>query len=290
MAKRVLLVGMNTFDSGKTNLAKKLISRVSESGQFVEYFKPLSGHNYWYHFEHTKRCMDKGILVSKDAFEVRTNFKSRCPVELSNPIHSLFVPMRIDRPLQTLPNSLGLAGPNSILTMERFSHPEAGRIDTTVLLTEKLLEENRLIIRPEEVGRLTKGAAIYEVENLEAVQEFEKQYFERYVTESFTHVENHSDVVVIESFNDTAWPWDGLISVDSVLVVGPGHVFSYDPEKFRKAAYLMVRGHLPIREVTFGRISDLLRPVNGIEVRQEMNLTDNDLGELGLDYCTGKKD
>ena len=290
MTKRVLLVGMHSFDSGKTELAKRLVAAFSESAQTVEYFKPLSGHNYWYQYEHTKTCFEIGKLVSKDALDVRTAFSPKSPIELANPVHSLFVPLRIGRPLETLPNTLGLSGSSAILAMERFSRPSALGVDTTVLVSQRLVEEERLMIGFDGVGKLTKGAAILEIQNLEEVQEFEKANFEIHVTESFEAIEGFSDVVIIEGFNDAAWPWDNLDSVDVVLVVGPGHVFSYDPERFRKAAYLTVRGNLPIREVTFSRVSDLLKPQTRIELTPETNLTAFDVKELGLDFRTRKKD
>lgn len=234
--------------------------------------------------------MEQGVLVSKDAMAVRATFNPKSPIELANPIHSLFVPMRVEKPLQTLPNTLGLAGSSSILALERFSRPSESGIDSTVLVAQKLLEEERLIIGLEEVGKLTKGTGIYEVNNLEAVQEFEHLNFEQHVSESFAHVEGLSDVVIIEGFNDAAWPWDGLDSVDTVLVVGPGHIFSYDPERFRKGAYLMNRSQLPIREVSFRRISDLLKPIKRLEVTPETDISSFEMKELGLDYHTGKKD
>lgn len=281
---------MNSFDSGKTQFAKKMVKAFSRTGLSVEYFKPLSGHNYWFNYEHTKMCMTHGILVSKDTMDVRTTFEPKSPLELANPIHSLFVPLRIEKPLQTLPNTLGLSGSSSILTMERFSRPTSSGIDTTVLLAQKLVEEERLIIGLEEVGKLTRGTSIYEVDNLEEVQEFEHLNFEQNVTDSFGLVESVADVVIIEGFNNAAWPWDGLDSVDAVIVVGPGHAFSYDPERFRKAAYMMNRGQLPIREVTFDRIADLLKPTKRIELTLETDLFSFEMKELGLDYYTGKKD
>lgn len=283
-------MGIHSFESGKTELAKRMVAAFSYSSQSVEYFKPLSGHNYWYQYEHTKACLKEGVLVSKDAIDVRTTFSPKSPVELANPVHNLFVPLRIEKPLQTLRNTLGLSGSSSILTMERFSRPTSSGIDTTVLLAQGLVEEERLMIGLDDVGKLTKDAAIWEVNNLEAVQDFENNNFETHVSESFKYIEGLSEVVIIEGFNDAAWPWDDLESVDVVLVVGPGHVFSYDPEKFRKAAYLMKRGQLPIRGVTFGRISDLLKPINRIELTPETNLTSFDVEELGLDFHTGKKD
>jgi predicted P-loop ATPase/GTPase len=281
---------MNSFDSGKTQVAIQLSKALSDTGESIEYFKPLSGHNYWFNHEHTKVCLEKGVLASKDAMKVREYLNPKSPIELANPIHNLFVPLRITKPLETLPNTLGLAGISSVLTLERFSRPEASKIDTTVLVAQNLVEEERLIIRQEEVGMLTRGAGVLSVNNLEEVQEFERQNFENYVTDSFGEVEKSTDVVLIEGFNNAAWPWDGLERVDVVLLVSPGHIFTYDPERFRKAAYLMNRGELPIREVTFGRISDLLNPLNRLEFRPGSDLSTSDLEDLGISFRTGKND
>ncbi|MHA3963859.1 MAG: hypothetical protein AM325_009980 [Candidatus Thorarchaeota archaeon SMTZ1-45] len=290
MTMRVLLVGMNSFDSGKTQFAVKLSRTLTENGYSIEYFKPLSGHNYWYKYDHTQLCLRKGIIVSADAIEVRSAFESKQPIELANPVHSLFVPMKLERPLQNLPNTLGLAGANSILTMERFSRPDNSDIDTTVLVAQQLLEDEQLIISQEEAGMLTKGAAILSISNLEEVQEFERLNFERYVSDAFTKLERSVDIVIIEGFNNAAWPWDGLGSVDSVILISPGNIFSYDPERFKKAAYLMNRGNLPIREVTFGRISDLLKPTSHLEIRPDTNISVNEIEKLGISFHTGKKD
>ncbi|OLS30682.1 MAG: hypothetical protein ThorAB25_08090 [Candidatus Thorarchaeota archaeon AB_25] len=290
MTKRVLLVGMNSFDSGKTQIAIRLSRLLSEEGHSVEYFKPLSGHNYWFNHEHTKTCMQNGVLASMDAMRVRKVLNPKSPIELANPVHSLFVPMRLEKPLQNLTNTLGLAGASSVLTMERFSRPDASEIDTTVLVAQKFVEEERLIIKQEEVGMLTRGAGILSVNNLEEVQEYERLNFEKHVTESFAEVERSADIVIVEGFNDAAWPWDGLESVDTVLLISPAHIFTYDPERFRKAAYLMNRGNLPIREVSFGRISDLLKPIYRREIRPETEITADDLEQLGISFRTGKND
>lgn len=287
---RVLLVGMNSFDSGKTQFAIQLSSSLTEGGYSVEYFKPISGHNYWYKYEHTKVCLHRGIIVSADAIEVRRAFESRNPIELANPVHSLFVPMRLEKPLQNLTNTLGLAGASSVLAMERFSRPDASGIETTVLVAQQLLEEERLIIQQDEAGMLTRGAAILSVNNLEEVQEFERLNFERYVSESFTRLESSADITIIEGFNDAAWPWDGLDTVDAVILISPAHIFTYDPERYRKAAYLMNRGNLPIREVTFGRISDLLKPTSHLEIRPHTDISLSQIETLGISFHTGKKD
>lgn len=290
MTKRILLVGMNSFDSGKTQFAIRLIRSLSEEGHSIEYFKPLSGHNYWYNHEHTKTCLQNGVLASIDAMKVRKFLNPKSPIELANPVHNLFVPMRLEKPLQNMTNTLGIAGASSILTMERFSRPDASGIDTTVLVAQRLVEEERLIIKQEEVGMLTRGAGILSVNNLKEVQEFERLNFEKHVSDSFTEVEKSADVVLIEGFNDAAWPWDGLERVDAVLLISPAHIFTYDPERFRKAAYLTNRGSLPIREVTFRRISDLLKPINRLEIKPECEISVDYLDHLAISVRTGNKD
>jgi predicted P-loop ATPase/GTPase len=100
------------------------------------------------------------------------------------------------------------------------------------------------------------------------------------VSASFAEVEKLADWVIIESFNDSPWPWDGLTTVDAVLVAGPGVVFSYDPEKFRKASYLMSRGRLPIREVTFNRIVDLIRPLAHLRRKPGTDLTSDEVNRV----------
>jgi predicted P-loop ATPase/GTPase len=290
MARRVLLVGMNSFDSGKTQVASRLSTALSDEGVSVEYFKPISGHNYWFNHEHTKTCIENGILVSKDVLEVRKLLKTRVPVELSNPVHSLFVPMRLEKPMQNLTNTLGLAGSSSILTMERLSRPSKSGIETTVLVAQNLVDDNLLIIAEEEIRRLTRGASVLSVKNLEDVQEFEQLHFEHYVSESFSQIEKHTDFVIIEGFNDAAWLWDGLEHVDTVLLISPAHIFSYDPERFRKAVYLMNRGNLPIRDVTFGRIADLIKPIRHLQFKPDSDFSDEDLEHLGIEFRTGKND
>ena len=287
---RILIVGAHSFDSGKTQFAIELGRYLKDSDRSVSYFKPVSGHNYWYNYEHTKKCLKNGQLISKDASRVIAELEIQSHPYLVNPIHSMFVPARIERPLQNLHSSLGLAGASSVLVMQRFSLPEGKGFDTTMLIAEELVEEERVMIGLDEVGKLSHNASIYSADSLEAFQEFENQHFENYVTKAFSEIEKTADDVIIESFNDSAWPWENLLEVDHVLVVSPGHVFSYDPERFRKGTFLYHRGHFPIRDVTFGKMADLLKPNSRLDLRPDTELDAENLKTLGIEYHTGKND
>ncbi len=281
---------MNPFDSGKTELSVLLVRALTQAGHSVEYFKPVSGHNYWLQHEHTRRCLEQGMLLSRDAARVREEFKPRTNALLSNPIHTLYVPARTSKPLKAPANTLALAGWSSVLVMQRFSRPMSGKVDSTMLVAERLVEEEDVILTYEDLGRLSHDTSVIEVDSLESVQTYEKEHFETTVKESFREVEKQADAVIIEGFNDSAWPFDQLDSVDSVLVTGPGHVYAYDPEKFRRASFMMNRGDLPIREVTFSRVVDLLRPKRLLRLRPGTDLEESNLRELDLILHTGKND
>jgi len=281
VATRVLIVGLNPFDSGKTGAAIQIIQSLSENHK-VEFFKPVSGHNYWYRFEHTRYCLDNRKLVSYDATRVRQVLRSTVHDFLANPVHVLYAPAHLQRPGENLTSTLGLAGWDSVLVMQRMSHPLGNGVQSTMLIAKDLIQKGRLLVTPEEAARLSEGTTLQAVTRLEEVQKVENDCFETFVGESFKELEKASDIVVIESFNDSVWPWEGLDKVDIVLAVGPGHVFSYEPERFRRASVLVKLDSVPIREVTFGRIADLLKPIRKVALLPAEGLTDEAVREMGV--------
>jgi predicted P-loop ATPase/GTPase len=207
-----------------------------------------------------------------------------------NPIHSLFVPARVGRPLENIRSTLGLAGASSVLVMQRFSRPIEDGFDTTMLVADVLVEEERVIIEFDEMGKLSHNSSILSADTLEKFQEFENQHFESHVSEAFAEIENTADNIIIESFNDSAWPWENLAMVDHVLVLTPGHVFSYDPERFRKATFLYHKERFPIREVSFTKMSDLLKPTHRVDIKPDSRLDCDILATIGIECHTRKND
>ena len=282
MATRILIIGLNTFDSGKTSVASQLARSLSLTGRRVEFFKPVSGHNYWLRYEHTRYCLENKKLISYDATQVRKLLKSRVSDLLANPVHTLYVPARLERPGRNLTTTLALAGWDSVLAMERMSRPYGGRISSIMLMADTLIREGRLLLTQEEAEKMSDGTAVRPVKNLEESQAIESENLETCVGESFREVERMADTVVIESFNDSVWPWEGLDRVDKVLAVGPGQVFTYDPERLRKAAFLVRAAQSPIRGVTFTRVSDLVRPTGRSALNPGSGLTDQTIRDLGI--------
>ncbi len=280
MATRILILGINTFDSGKTNLAIQLCQALRGKDRKVEYFKPVSGHNYWYRYDHTKDCIQKGQLVSYDAVRTRQRIDSRVPIQVANPVHTLWVPSKIERPGRTQFSTLGLAGWDAFFGMQRLTRPDNAELHSTFVVAKQLIEDQSILLTWGETKNLVDGDDYIPVASLERAQEIERELFEDTVNASFAAIKKISDTVVIESFNDSVWPWERLGRVDKVFAVGPGQMFTYSPEKIRKAAFLTHRGDAPIREVTFSRIADLVLPEKRYQLKPEVGLSDSDIEEV----------
>jgi predicted P-loop ATPase/GTPase len=269
---------MNPFDSGKTTFSTLAVKKASEEGISVEYFKPLSAHNYWYNYSHTQTCLEREMLFSADVATVRETIVSKVHEYVSNPIHRLYVPSVSEKPLSGVLSTLGFAGWDSIIAMQRISTPADKRILSKTLVARSLIDSGKLILTPDEANRLTKGTDKVEISSLEELRSLEQTHFEDCISAAFSDTERVADLVIIESFNDTIWPWEGLDHVDVVWVIGPGQIFRYDSERIRKASMIQKRANLPLREVTFSRVVDLLKPI-GRDTWSPLELTSSEMAE-----------
>jgi predicted P-loop ATPase/GTPase len=260
LSLRYLIVGMNAHDSGKTEFSIQLAEALKKSGVEFAYFKPQSGHSYWEKHNHTQDCIRAGKLYSNDVSKLEKVVNSELPLEVLNPIHSLYVPAKLERPAYSIGSTLGIAGWDSILALRRMSQVQDGVVQSMVLIADELINSGDLLISREEADALAGNSERISVSDLEEVYSFETTILEGALNSSFEMVEDKFPIVMIESFNNSAWPWSGLDSVDRVFAVGPGHIFSYEPEKYLKAVSYMQREHTPIYSITLSEIADLLKP------------------------------
>ncbi len=287
MAKRILVVGRKTFDSGKTTFAGALARELVEFGVRVEYFKPISAHNYSERYDHTTDCVRENRQYSFDLATISKIIGSSVDKYLANPVHRLYVPAKPSSSEDSKAfarkfGTLGLAGLDAVIAMERLSHPESNGIGSMTFISKKLIDEDLLLITKNEVDALSKDTEIRFIKTLEALQEIEAQKIEEYLTSSLSSIEKKSELVLIESFNDSVWPWVKLETVDAAIAVSPGIALLYEPSRFRKAAFLRKRDQLPIREVDFARIAELVKPLRKIEWQRNKNT--GLMEELGIDF------
>ena len=253
-----------------------------ERGRSVEYLKPISGHNYWYRNEHTQQCIADSILASWDANLVRSVLHSKLPIELANPIHSLFVPAILDQPGESLSSTLALGGWDSVLALQRYSRPTEDGTKSITLMAKKLIDSKKIMLTKEEAEMLSRDTEVIPFDSTDTIEKYATDHLEETLNATIDEFEKQSEILIIEGFNDSAWPWKGLECVDHVIVTGPGHVYSYDSERFRKAAFLVKYGSQPIREVPFSRVSDMIKPTGGVHLRPQSVLTNSQIEQLGL--------
>jgi predicted P-loop ATPase/GTPase len=282
MSKRVLILGMIPFDSGKTVLASLLTKNLVAKGESVEYFKPISGHNYWFRYEHTQRCLAEKKLYSFDAFKVRQYLKQKVAIEVANPMHTLFAPAILNTPEEIVPSSLALAGKDSVFTMQRISRPQGQNIKSFMLIAKNLIDSGKLIISHSEAELLSYATEPVFIADYNEAAEYTENVLEDTLDANLHLMEDSADYILIEGFNDSAWLWDGLDHVDSVLVTGPGHAFIYEPERFRKAALLKKFNSQPIREVPFSRVSDLIKPIDRVLLTPSLDLENSQVKKMIL--------
>ncbi len=153
LTKRILVVGMTSFDAGKTLLATRIAAKLKSDGYRVHYFKPVSGHNYWHHNNHTQRCLEDRLLYSRDAYRINQVLAMKMPMELVNPVHTLYVPWVLDSPRKSGGSILGLSGWDAILTLRRYSCPIEGKINRTILMAADVIQKKQVLITENEVQR-----------------------------------------------------------------------------------------------------------------------------------------
>ena len=65
MTKNILIIGLKDIDSGKTSLARVIISYLKDKDYKTCGFKPFSGNNIWYDFGFIARTLSEGRIYSR---------------------------------------------------------------------------------------------------------------------------------------------------------------------------------------------------------------------------------
>lgn len=99
----MLVTGLLERDSGKTHFSSNLIHLFTQKGLTIIPFKPISGHNFVYHYTNTLKNVERGHLLSIDiqklacaANLIESNRKTDIPLEVMNPSHVLFTNLLVE--------------------------------------------------------------------------------------------------------------------------------------------------------------------------------------------------
>jgi len=237
----VLVAGLLESDSGKTVAATALVA-----GLDAVPFKPRSGFNVWEHYDHAVRCAREfGAPVSLDVVRLLGIVDDGPDPLTANPVHRVW----------TYPD------PGYALSEEVSLRFLSSRTESHVLL-DRLGEEVRLYPGLEsKFVPLDPGEMCSRCEIVEADESPDPSEVERVVDSAFGGVRGFSDVVVVESLNNLALPWEGCPSEGVAVVVGPGRGLVYDLEEYVRAV-----SALPEVEPVTVDLVDVLEPEEVVDL------------------------
>ena len=89
MPRKILVVGFQVYDAGKTTLCEALIHGFKKAGLTLVPFKPHSGISYWNQFDVFQQGLAKSTLLSSDIMELEAAAQSQVPLEVLNPVNRL---------------------------------------------------------------------------------------------------------------------------------------------------------------------------------------------------------
>ncbi len=200
---RLLVVGADRVDAGKTTFSTGLLERIDGVG-----FKPRAGNDYWFDHDDCRRSLSEGRLYGNDARRLAAAGSGQPGPESINPVHRLWRPARGTSP--------GLVG----------------REDRTFLVDRvgETYVRNAAADLPERVLRelpLSTAVTVDSVEELNAVTR------DRYLPafQALADRVREAERAVVESYGDVALPLSGT-TFDAVAVVEPGGARVYDGERW----------------------------------------------------------
>jgi predicted P-loop ATPase/GTPase len=229
MSRKILVVGFQTYEAGKTTLCRALIHGFKKAGVTLVPFKPHSGISYWNQFNTFQQSLAKSTLLSSDIIELERAAESQIPLEVLNPVNRLSGPV-LDRgiPEEKLVFQEFMA--------ERFTYHD-GLAHKNIYYFNGTLNLSRLRDMETFYLRIKKNAQkTYFVRNFEELAEAYSENFEKATTTCYKRIQDRG--LVVESFNDAAYPFNNAEDCDTVLCVSSNTVLQFQDRKYFEAIEL----------------------------------------------------
>ncbi|MFO7677796.1 MAG: hypothetical protein R6V50_05385 [Thermoplasmatota archaeon] len=252
MAQNILIIGLKNKNSGKTSLARAVISYLKEEEFNVSGFKPFSGNNIWYDFDMISEALKQGRIYSKDVQFLKKESDINIGEESLNPIHRIWNEPSIIDPITHLPNFI----------LDRINLQSGSHNEQLVVINQ----HNRQQLNKRYFKKIVEKSYITQpISDIESLNKLTQKYYHKALVNTYQAIEKKFDFIVIESYADQALlPWNGLHHFDVVLAIEPGHIMMYDPAQYGKA--LQVSKQVHSWEVSTQRIAELLKPMRRLSL------------------------
>jgi len=211
---RILVVGADRVDAGKTTFSTGLVDRLDAVG-----YKPRAGNDYWFDYDDYRAAIEEGRLYGKDARRLVEASSQSIDVTTVNPIHRLWRP--------SPGGGSGLLGPSGrTFVCDRVAGSFVVNAGATV---PRSARESLRLEDAVEVSTVAELNEVTERRHLPALEAVGRRIVE-------------TDRAVVESYADIARPLQGVVDgeeardlYDVVAVVAPGRVRMYDGDRYVRA-------------------------------------------------------
>lgn len=228
MRNNVILVsGLLVHDSGKTWFTYSLLRAANRLGLKVSVYKPVAGHNAWFHYRTVIKSLELRALVGNDVLTYRSILPHE-PIEKMNPVDLLLAPPSI---LPYLPKQIeeylsDLESQFRQVVVARISNCFTGE-HYHVYVPENLKRLPRLLRLAIERLITELNAKSIDVHSL--IAHIQSKDVEKLLESCLEDLKMNSDLVIVESFNDAIIPFFSLLKhLKLLIVVSPGHILIYD--------------------------------------------------------------
>jgi len=223
---KLLIVGFLEYDSGKTSLALSLLKQLKRY-DFIG-VKPIAGHSVWHQYITVIYSLKLGILVGEDAYRIADLIGMTDILPLLNPVDLLISPKdpylssgEIERPFNVALMRVSNCRGDDIVSEHYICEDVVRGVPPTIRHVIDILRR-KLKPRPKST-------------NLREIHEFLLKRAGSIADACLKKVYEEYENVVIESFNNAAFPTPLSLDVDYVVAVSPGKVYIYDGEEYIEA-------------------------------------------------------
>jgi predicted P-loop ATPase/GTPase len=229
---KILVVGADAVDAGKTTFAAGLVAHAGAVG-----FKPRAGNDYWFHHDDVREALDRASLFGTDALTLASASPGKLDPEDINPVHRLWRPS---------------PGPGRGVL---------GRADREFLVDrvgDQFLVNDTVEI-PGPVRDALPLDGVPAVSSTDELNQITEQLHLPVLDELAEAVER-ADRAVVESYGDVARPLRAVVP-DATAVVEPREVRAYSGHRFDRACEVATRSpHEGQLEEQVSSVEELLDP------------------------------
>jgi len=247
---RLLVVGGDAVDAGKTTFAVGLAARLRGGERPLRAFKPRAGNDRWFDHGDVRRGASEGRLYGKDIRRLLRAADSDASHERRNPFHRLW------RPTPGTTGLLGEPGRTFLLDRVRTADGDEWVVNATADLPDRLRADLPL----SDARRVDSVRAVNA-----AMRELHLPALDRVAAD--VRAAGDDGAALVESYGDVATPLRD-VRFDAVAAVDPGRCRVYDGDRWALARGTATGDRDDGRlEVHVDRLSGMLDPVSTHDLR-----------------------